>query len=403
MKKIIIIDLLFFLIVGVLVVTPVLSIEAQSENEEVLIEEVLIREISEYRAKVLKSIALKLQGIETEVAELQKKIFSLEIEIKIREIQEQVLLVQKEVERIAFFPVPIPAPISPPIPEQEIVPPEILPEDLIPVEEPVVEPVVESPPTQGQAPFTGGSGGPGGPASAPTPQADTTAPAAVTDLSTSEPTFSSIKLNWTSPGDDNNSGTAASYDIRYSITPITAENWSIVALVDNEPSPLLAGSPQSMTITGLSWGTLYYFAIKTSDEAANTSGLSNVVSQATNVPEECAVPIVSGRRTYFTHGTGSQPQIMRIDIDNLATQFGGTQTISVQIRDTADNPITLVKGLVQLDNSRANFSFSLFSGSETNGTWSGSWSVIDTFCHNYTLSITATSGSGTSKVDLTFR
>jgi len=108
------------------------------------------------------------------------------------------------------------------------------------------------------------------------PSGDTTPPAAVTDLALSNPTTSSIDLTWTSPGDDGNTGTAQSYDIRYSTALITEGNWSSATKVTGEPTPSVAGSSESMTVTGLSEGTTYYFAIKTSDEEPNVSALSNV-------------------------------------------------------------------------------------------------------------------------------
>ena len=45
---------------------------------------------------------------------------------------------------------------------------------------------------------------------------DTTAPAAVGNLAAGTPTSSSLTLTWTAPGDDGSTGTASSYDIRYS-------------------------------------------------------------------------------------------------------------------------------------------------------------------------------------------
>ena len=110
---------------------------------------------------------------------------------------------------------------------------------------------------------------------------DTTAPAAVSNLSASNATASSIDLSWAAPGNDGSTGTATSYDIRYSTTTITDGNFSSAAQVSGEPAPSVAGSSQSMTISGLSVSTTYYFALKTSDEVPNTSGLSNVASTTT--------------------------------------------------------------------------------------------------------------------------
>jgi len=110
---------------------------------------------------------------------------------------------------------------------------------------------------------------------------DTTPPANISNLSASNIAQTSLQLNWTAPGNDGNVGTAASYDIRYSTSTITLSNWASAIQVTGEPTPLLAGTAQSMTISGLSSITTYYFAIRTTDAAGNISGLSNVVSATT--------------------------------------------------------------------------------------------------------------------------
>jgi hypothetical protein len=91
----------------------------------------------------------------------------------------------------------------------------------------------------------------------------------------------SVTIYWTAPGDDGSTGTATTYDVRYSTSPVTSGNWSSASLVPSEPSPAVAGSDESMTITGLLANTQYYIAIKTSDEAGNESTLSNVLAMTT--------------------------------------------------------------------------------------------------------------------------
>lgn len=108
---------------------------------------------------------------------------------------------------------------------------------------------------------------------------DTTPPAAVTDLRhVFSPTTSSMILNWTAPGDDGSTGTASTYDIKYSTSLITDANWSSASTCTGEPTPSVPGTTETFTVSGLSTGTIYYFAMKTSDEVPNESTLSNVIS-----------------------------------------------------------------------------------------------------------------------------
>ncbi|MEJ2720717.1 MAG: hypothetical protein P8181_06195 [bacterium] len=112
---------------------------------------------------------------------------------------------------------------------------------------------------------------------------DTTAPAAVTDLRLRSPTQSTLALVWTAPGDDGEVGTAARYDIRYSMQPITDENWDDAAMLDSDqlPTPKPGGEIETIVVQGLASGTTFYFALKTSDEVPNQSGLSNCCAEAT--------------------------------------------------------------------------------------------------------------------------
>ena len=86
-----------------------------------------------------------------------------------------------------------------------------------------------------------------------------------------------VTLTWTAPGDDGTIGTAAAYDLRISTAPIDDGNWSAATVVSGLPTPVAAGTRQSTVVRGLTYGTTYYIAIKTADEAGNWSGLSNVL------------------------------------------------------------------------------------------------------------------------------
>jgi len=122
---------------------------------------------------------------------------------------------------------------------------------------------------------------------------DRTPPAPIVDLWVVEVTTNSITLAWKSPGDDGNLGIAQEYDMRYSTSPITEANWDSATRIEGEPKPSAAGSTEIFTVTGLSWGTTYYFAIKTADEVPNWSDLSNVASGTTTMVGTTKIPYIS--------------------------------------------------------------------------------------------------------------
>ena len=113
---------------------------------------------------------------------------------------------------------------------------------------------------------------------------DTIPPAPVNDLTAGSPTFNSVTLTWTATGDDGTVGTANFYDVRYSTSLITNENWDTATKTTDEPKPWPPGSTETFTVTGLSYSTTYYFAMKVIDNVGNPSGLSNFASETTTTP-----------------------------------------------------------------------------------------------------------------------
>ncbi len=110
---------------------------------------------------------------------------------------------------------------------------------------------------------------------------DATAPGTIADLSVTGTTASSISVRWTAPGDDGTTGTATSYDVRYSTSTITSANWSTATQASGEPTPGAAGTVQNFTVSGLTGSRTYYVAVRATDEVGNVSALSNVVNGAT--------------------------------------------------------------------------------------------------------------------------
>lgn len=95
-------------------------------------------------------------------------------------------------------------------------------------------------------------------------------------------TETSIALTWTAPGDDSITGQATRYDLRRSLTAITTlADFLNATPVTGLPTPGLPGTSDAAVATGLLPGTLYWFALRTVDDAGNWSGLSNIVSGST--------------------------------------------------------------------------------------------------------------------------
>ena len=110
---------------------------------------------------------------------------------------------------------------------------------------------------------------------------DIVRPAPIASLAVTSVTDTSATLGWTAVGDDSLTGTATSYDIRYSTAPITASSWATATQVTGEPAPTAAGTAQSYLVRNLARQRAYYFAIEATDDAGNVSALSNTPTAST--------------------------------------------------------------------------------------------------------------------------
>ena len=106
---------------------------------------------------------------------------------------------------------------------------------------------------------------------------DITPPSAITNL-TAQINDNNIVLNWISPGDDGNEGTASNYDLRWSTQEISENNFSDANQITELNPPAEAGNSEQYIFTQAQLNTRYYFAIKTVDESENWSNISNVVN-----------------------------------------------------------------------------------------------------------------------------
>lgn len=126
---------------------------------------------------------------------------------------------------------------------------------------------------------------------------DVTRPAAIANVAVTGATENTIAINWTATGDDSLTGTATSYDIRYSTSPITAANFAAATAANGEPAPTAAGTVQAFTVSGLTRQTTYYIAMKITDDAGNVSAISNVVS--TTTPDTTAPAAITNLAVSF--------------------------------------------------------------------------------------------------------
>jgi hypothetical protein len=161
---------------------------------------------------------------------------------------------------------------------------------------------------------------------------DLIAPGQITDLTFNSVSTSTLTLNWSAPGDDNNSGTAASYDIRYSTSTLSESNFATATPASGMPTPSLAGTVEGLNMSSLEASTTYYFAIKASDEAFNTSTISTLGSVTTD-PLDITGPVISGISAHnisgdratisWTTNEGATSQVQY----GLTSSYGSTTTL----------------------------------------------------------------------------
>lgn len=108
-------------------------------------------------------------------------------------------------------------------------------------------------------------------------------PAQITDLAVDAPTQTTVGLVWSAPrGDDaprsgtSSSITATSYEVRYSTVEITDATWSSATVASGPPTPGYIGKQESMTVTGLTAGMHYHFAVRARNLCNELGPLSNV-------------------------------------------------------------------------------------------------------------------------------
>ena len=128
-------------------------------------------------------------------------------------------------------------------------------------------------------------------------------------------------------------------------------------------------------------------------------------------PKSPGVALPSSRQeTYYIQTDNPQnPQILQVDLDPFDVKKGETQTITVKVEEQGIDMVTAnsqVKAIVRTDHNSTQVSFELKKAEGTSSlitSWQGSWVCRDSHDKTYNAAITAVSGQGQSKVDLSFR
>ncbi len=145
---------------------------------------------------------------------------------------------------------------------------------------------------------------------------DVIPPAAISNL-LATPAFTPkhVQLTWTAPGDDDMTGSAMVYRLRFSTAPIAATNWDEATEYPLDQAPAVAGTDESVTVVMPDMGQAYYFALRAQDEAGNLADLSNV--QAARAPIDDANG--DGLSDQYAASVGTSDPFADLDRDGLTT------------------------------------------------------------------------------------
>ncbi|CAL4069388.1 unnamed protein product [Meganyctiphanes norvegica] len=132
-----------------------------------------------------------------------------------------------------------------------------------------------------------------------------------------------VDLEWTSPGDDYDSGKADHY------IGVLANSWNEAFdfsgdFIPNMPEPHDARSKQSVSFTIEKYGQIVYIAVHAIDEAGNKGGVSNIASilvphpPTTAPPPTSPIPISEPKG----HGLTQQVHVGGVNMDDMAVVIG---------------------------------------------------------------------------------
>jgi subtilisin family serine protease len=135
---------------------------------------------------------------------------------------------------------------------------------------------------------------------------ETVPPGTCRDLTVQSTTSFSLTVSFTTTGDDGDTGTASTYDLRYATAPFDATGFDNALQATGLPVPLPAGQTQSLTVAGLVPSTTYYVALKAIDEWGNRGPMSALIAATTLGPPAGAVDPTNLAADLFTGGVATR-------------------------------------------------------------------------------------------------
>lgn len=140
----------------------------------------------------------------------------------------------------------------------------------------------------------------------------------------------------------------------------------------------------------------------TYNQTNQSNGLIGNIIKATPKPTPKPTPIPlkpdNGTKGTYQIGQGKHdgPSITQAIFDPLDVQKGQKLTLTVRANNTL--AISSLSAVLKEDSSSQNINFSLTSGTNIDGIWTGQITLSDSVQYEYVLTITAVSVNGTSSV-----
>ncbi len=121
----------------------------------------------------------------------------------------------------------------------------------------------------------------------------------------------------------------------------------------------------------------------------------------TPTPTPTPIPLVQGPQTYSI-GMKGTPEMYEVWFNTIDPKEG-TQTVKLKVRNKLGK-VSSVTATVKTDKLSKKYNLSLADGTTSDGGWTGSWTLNDTYNKNFMVTFSASDDRGNkSSVDLTIR